>query len=287
MKSITAIRVFIVAMSIASFIPGEPPSRAFAEGSTPAEGGEALFQAKCSPCHSIGGGRLVGPDLKGVTSLRDHEWLGKFISSPDRVLAGGDPVATRLLKEYGGVAMPNLGLSESQVDKLLAFLEESAPKEAASPPAMTKVVTGAPQRGAALFTGVIRFQQGGAPCFACHTVSGTAPLGGGSFGPDLTGIHGRLGATGLSLVLASLPFPTMRPIYQSRPLTSSEQEDLSALFQAAAGRQPVDAASRITILAVAGFLLLLLLAGVAWRKRLKSVRRALVEEMTVMRGDRS
>lgn len=287
MNSISAIRVFIVVISIVSFTPGALLWRAFADESGSVASGKALFQEKCSVCHTIGGGRLVGPDLKGVTALRDHKWLEKFISAPDHVLAAGDPVANRLLKEYGGLAMPNLGLSDSQVDVLIDFLSEDVPKKTAPVPASqtTKAITGDPQRGAALFTGVISFQKGGAPCFACHTISGVTPLGGGSLGPDLTGIYGQLGAAGLQSALASLPFPTMQPIFQNRLLTPLEQEDLAVLFQAASGRQPVDMSSRIIILAVAGFLLLLLLAGIVWRKRLKGVRQTLVEEMTRMRGD--
>ncbi|MBI4607901.1 MAG: cytochrome c [Candidatus Rokubacteria bacterium] len=36
--------------------------------------GQAIFQEKCVSCHTIGGGRLVGPDLQGVTARRDREW---------------------------------------------------------------------------------------------------------------------------------------------------------------------------------------------------------------------
>lgn len=249
--------------------------------------GEALFQAKCSPCHTIGGGRLVGPDLKGVTALRDHAWLANFISAPDRVLAGGDPIASRLLKEYGGVAMPNLGLNHSQVDELITYLAESSPQKSTLHPAgAAEAIAGDPQAGAKLFTGIISFQKGGAPCLACHTVSGVATLGGGSLGPELTGIYGRLGQAGLASLLATLPFPTMRPIFQTRPLTQAEQGDLTALFRVAAGRQPVDAIPRIIALALSGSVLFLLLAGVIWRKRLKSVRRAFVTAMTEKGGDR-
>ena len=222
----------------------------------------------------------------GVTALRDHAWLVRFISAPDKVLASGDPVAGKLLKEYGGVAMPNLGLSNSQVDALLAYLAESASQKVTGLPAAAAVAAaGDPERGAKLFTGIISFKLGGAPCLACHTVSGVTPLGGGSLGPDLTGIYGRLGAAGLSTVLASLPFPTMQPIFQTRPLTSAERGDLAALFQAATGRKPEDNATRLNVSAVAGFVLLLLLTAVIWRKRLKSVRRALVAAMTEAGGD--
>lgn len=227
----------------------------------------------------------MGPDLKGVTAVRDHAWLTRFISTPDRVLASGDPIANQLLKEYGGVAMPNLGLNQTQVDELIAYLGESAPRKENLPPvAKALAVAGEPQRGAALFTGAIPLLRGGAPCMACHTVSGVAALGGGSLGPDLTGIHSRLGEAGLASLLATLPFPTMRPIYQARPLTQAEQDDLAALFRIASGRPSVNTTPRISAIAVAGCVLLLLLAGAVWRKRLRGVRRMFVTEMSKTGG---
>ena len=39
-----------------------------------AELGEEIFQSKCSACHSIGGGRRVGPDLAGVMERRTKDW---------------------------------------------------------------------------------------------------------------------------------------------------------------------------------------------------------------------
>ena len=33
--------------------------------------GEQLFKTNCTACHTIGGGRLVGPDLIGVTNKRN------------------------------------------------------------------------------------------------------------------------------------------------------------------------------------------------------------------------
>ena len=34
------------------------------------ESGQQIFQKSCAACHSIGGGRLVGPDLAGVNDKR-------------------------------------------------------------------------------------------------------------------------------------------------------------------------------------------------------------------------
>ena len=287
MKVATTIRAFAAVLGVAACSAGVSPWRASAAESTAVDDGKALFRTKCTPCHTIGGGKLVGPDLAGVTTLRDHGWLERFISAPDRVLASGDPVANRLLKENSGVAMPNLGLNHSQVDELIAYLAESVPRKETEPSTTpAEAAVGDPQRGTALFTGITPFQRGGTPCLACHTVSGVAPLGGGSLGPDLTGIYGRLGEAGLASVLATLTFPTMRPIFQTRPLTQPERGDLAALFRTAAGRQPVDATPRIIALAVVGGLLLFLLAGMIWRKRLRSVRRSFVTEMTERGGGR-
>jgi protein SCO1 len=85
--------------------------------------GEALFIKGCSTCHTIGKGDRVGPDLRGVSSRRDHNWLKGFISRPDRVFDKKDPVAMAMLKKYRGIRMPNLGLSEQDAEDVLAYLD--------------------------------------------------------------------------------------------------------------------------------------------------------------------
>src|SRR5262249_35219333 len=45
------------------------------------EPGQALFKKVCAPCHTIGVGDRVGPDLRGVVQRRDRGWLAKFISN--------------------------------------------------------------------------------------------------------------------------------------------------------------------------------------------------------------
>jgi len=86
----------------------------------PQEGGK-LYQQYCVSCHTIGGGRLVGPDLKGVTERRSHEWLVRFITDPER-MRQDDPIAIANLKEFG-IPMPRLGLTEQQVTALLAYFK--------------------------------------------------------------------------------------------------------------------------------------------------------------------
>lgn len=41
---------------------------------------DKAFNTTCFACHTIGGDRLVGPDLAGIQDKRTHEWLVKFIA---------------------------------------------------------------------------------------------------------------------------------------------------------------------------------------------------------------
>ena len=85
--------------------------------------GGYIFETRCVGCHTIGKGDGVGPDLAGVTSRRARAWLTRYVAEPDRVLAEGDPTATRLLAKYKNVAMPNLGLGKDDVAAVLSYIE--------------------------------------------------------------------------------------------------------------------------------------------------------------------
>jgi len=84
------------------------------------EKGQKLFQSKgCVACHSIGKGKITGPDLLGVTERRDKEWITKWLKSPETMLMT-DPVAKQLLQEYM-VPMPNQGLSDEEIVILINY----------------------------------------------------------------------------------------------------------------------------------------------------------------------
>jgi hypothetical protein len=95
--------------------------------------GEYTFRNHCAACHTIGGGDHLGPDLVGVTSTRDRQWLARFIVAPDQVVAAGDPIAKTLLEKYEGVLMPNLGLGTADAAVLIDYIaaRSGAPRDAA------------------------------------------------------------------------------------------------------------------------------------------------------------
>jgi mono/diheme cytochrome c family protein len=207
-----------------------------------AQDGQALFQQKCAACHTIGGGKLVGPDLQGVVQRRDLGWLRSFIAAPDKMIAAGDPLAQQLLAENNQVPMPNLGLSTADVDALMAYLEN--PGQAGAAPAAPGVVlpAGGVDAGRRLFTGETFLSSGGPACLACHSVEGISALGGGSLGPDLTYVLTRYGDAGLAANLNQITFPTMIGPFLNKPLSPQEQADLIAYFQST-NTQPPAAAS--------------------------------------------
>ena len=89
----------------------------------PDQPGQALYLKACASCHTIGKGERIGPDLKGISTRRDPQWLTEFISRPDKVFARKDAIAMALAEKYRGVRMPNLGLSEQDARDVLAYLD--------------------------------------------------------------------------------------------------------------------------------------------------------------------
>jgi protein SCO1/2 len=105
--------------------------------------GRYIFAKTCAPCHTIGHGDKIGPDLLGVTNVRERTWLERFISTPDKVLAEKDPVALALFEKYQRVNMPNLRLADVDLNALIDFLaRQSAAQQKDSPAAISADIAG-------------------------------------------------------------------------------------------------------------------------------------------------
>jgi len=92
--------------------------------------GQAMFQKLCAPCHTIGGGVRVGPDLRGVAERRDRSWLVDFIMDPAKVLARKDPDALALAARFPSVHMPVMGIGETDAADLIAYLRDQTSRGA-------------------------------------------------------------------------------------------------------------------------------------------------------------
>ncbi|MFZ2172121.1 MAG: cytochrome c, partial [Methylococcaceae bacterium] len=88
--------------------------------------GEDLFRSRCRSCHSLGNEYGLGPGLLDVTQRRDRAWLARWLKTPDKLLAGKDPIATDLYKRYNKLLMPNLRLNDAEVEALITYMEANS-----------------------------------------------------------------------------------------------------------------------------------------------------------------
>lgn len=244
-----------------------------------------FFQQNCTSCHTIGGGRLTGPDLKDVAKQKDRAWLERFVQNPKAVLDSGDPYALQLQQDARGVVMPNVPGMTPQMAKSLLDLIEQESKLAKSrfagvsisdrPFTPADVVI-----GMQLFGGERKLSKEGPPCVSCHTVGTMNGLGGGRLGPDLTLVYERLGGRkAVGTWLSAPATPTMQAVFRKHPLQSEEILPLLAVFEDASRRsQPADSNTQFNffLAGFAGVSLSLALMGWIWRGRFGSVRRTMV-----------
>lgn len=256
-------------------------TQAFATAPARADEGSTIFASKCAACHTIGKGKTVGPDLKGITSQEDPAWLKRWIASPSTLVKENDPEATRLVKQYP-LQMPDLGLSSPDIDAVLAYIAQQSGNTRAAvkgpAPATVALPQGDAGAGRELFVGRQSFKNGGPPCMSCHSISGIGALGGGTLGPDLTDAYQKYGGTaGLASFLTSVPTPTMSAVWTKHPLTPPEIANLVAFIkEGAVAQRPPGQAARLLVLAVIGVIVLVVIGAVYWRRRLVNLRKSLV-----------
>ena len=255
----------------------------------------AFFKQNCTSCHTIGGGRLTGPDLKDVFSRRDRAWLVQFLQSPKAMIDSGDPYATKLQQEARGVVMPNIaGMNPQQAQALLDLIaaESKLPRsQFAGLQVSDRPLTAVDiERGRQIFRGEHALGNGGPACISCHTVKGLTLLGGGRLGPDLTRVFERLqGRKGLAAWLASPASPTMAPVFKEHELQPEEILSLIALFEDSAkkgGQDDTTSLLNFFLLGVGGMVVCLISLDAVWKKRFRGVRRSLVERTKAHKEDR-
>jgi cytochrome c2 len=248
------------------------------------------FRLNCMSCHTIGGGRLVGPDLRNVTDRKERAWLARFIVNPASVLESGDAYAIKLRDEARGVVMLSVpGMTLDRAMNLLDLIEaESALEESqfagiqlSDRPFTAEDIT----VGNEIFLGTRPLMNGGASCVSCHSVNGIGVLAGGKLGPDLNAVFERLnGRKGLATWLSAPATATMQSVFKDHPLDSEEILPLVAFFadKAVAPPESGQAATLIFILlGLAGTAAALVLFDVVWKNRFRAVRKPLVHESSV------
>lgn len=247
---------------------------------------EAYFKNRCANCHYIGGGKLIGPDLKDIHNtlkLKGSDWVVSFIRNPKGMVASDDH-ARKMWEEHNKVDMIVPDMSEDWAKGLLDFIEKESQKTTSQfAKAQSKLPAQFSEQhvaeGRELFVGLKGFSNRGPACLSCHSVQGISALGGGMLGPDLTQVVNKLkGPEGLFGWLSSPPTATMQPIYKKHPLEENERIALVAFLEKTRATHPEESAARLNffLLGLTGTAGGLALCDYLWRRRFRSVRQVLV-----------
>ena len=240
--------------------------------------GQEIFQTLCSACHTIGAGRLVGPDLQGVSERRSEEWIIAFVQHSQELVAAGDPDAVAISEEYAGIVMPDQQLSNEEIRAVIEYIDGASSAEGAStggaqPDVVEQATEAQILLGQDLFQGKTRFTNGGPTCNSCHDVTNDAVIGGGVLARELTTVFSRLGGPAVRAILGSPPFPVMQRAYEGKPLTEEEVVAMVGFLQRAdaeqAFHQPRDYGPKLFAAGVLGTAILLGLYSLIWGRRLK------------------
>jgi len=88
-----------------------------------ADDGGQMFRTNCGACHTVGKGKLVGPDLKGVETRHTDEWIHKWVKSSQGLVQAGDKDAVKLFTDNSSIVMPDQPLNDDQIKTILDFIK--------------------------------------------------------------------------------------------------------------------------------------------------------------------
>jgi len=258
------------------------------EYSYPQSQGEIIYKRTCIACHTIGSGRLVGPDLKNVFNKRSEEWIISFVKSSQRMIKRRDPDAVILFNEYNKSIMPDQNLTDDQIKDVMRYIKKQSSgsgqttaltEDIKSSTGMTIDEAGENEvsAGRNLFLGKVRLTNGGPACMSCHNVTAENLIAGGLLAMDLTNTYSRLNAPGVYSIMFSSPFPIMNAAYNNNKITKDEAFYLIAFLKHAdinsVNQQPVNYQSNFIFMGLLGAAILFgIYGGIWWNRKCKPVK---------------
>jgi mono/diheme cytochrome c family protein len=234
-----------------------------------------LYALKCGICHTIGKGKLVGPDLLNVHDRHSDEWLLKFVRSSQKMVQSGDSAAVALFKENNNMIMPDPMIPDEDILSILAFIADSSASGVSGGAGFASILTEATPENAThghrLFVGRVRFENGGPSCISCHNINRDSALFETNYAKGVMGSFENLGEAGVMAILNSPPFPVMAAAFKGHDLTDSEVHDLLVYLRDAktqsANVEMSSLYSNFLVYGAAGGLLLFVLYSLLWYNR--------------------
>jgi cytochrome c551/c552 len=249
--------------------------------------GEQLFNKTCAACHTIGKGRLVGPDLLNITEKRSREWLIPFIKSSTSMIKSGDAEANAIFKEYNNLLMPDNPYSDAQIISILEYISQGGNNIAGQENTVAvDILSGTTAEnintGLLLFSGSQQLTNGGAACVSCHKVRDERIFSSGTLAKDLSESFDVMGSAGMAAVIKNPPFPVMQVAYINHALTEEEVINLTAYLKSVSKeriyQRPSDFSMIFAIFGLIAFSMILISTVILYFKRKKfPVNREIIE----------
>ncbi len=246
------------------------------------EDGKKTFTTICKACHTIGNGRLVGPDLADIQKRLKTDWIIKFIKSSQTVIKSGDLEAVRVFTKYNKIIMPDQQLTDKQILAILSYIKEKSlkfrqqskqPLQVAKSSNTFDVSKTNVNIGRKYFSGENSFKNDGPACLSCHNVTNDKLSGGGRLAKDLTRSVSRLSIAGINAIISNPPFPIMKAAFENKALTTDEKHSLLAFLQQAdvdsVNQSPVNYQKSFIFEGVGVFIFLIGLFAILWSNRKK------------------
>lgn len=243
--------------------------------------GEQIFKKTCIACHTIGSGRLVGPDLKDVDKKQSEDWIINFVKSSQGMVKSGDPDAVAIFNEFNKTIMPDQALTDDQIKDVILYIKQQSTgggqktmtAKLVHSSGMTIDEAGKDEvlKGKNLFLGNTRLTNRGPACISCHNVNFANTPAGGLLALDLTNTFSKLSATGISAIISNPPFPVMNTAYMNHSITQDEAFYLVTFLKQvnhdSPNQQPVNYQSTFLYTGIIGTAILFGLFGWFWWNR--------------------
>lgn len=245
-----------------------------------ASAAETLFKTKCGICHTIGKGKLIGPDLAGVHQRHPEDWMMNFVRSSQKMIASGDSAAVALFEANNKLVMPDPMISDGEIASILKYVADNAGAGGGAA-AYTSILGDATpedlENGKNLFEGRVRLANGGPACISCHNDLSTAFFSENSYSvKDISQSFTNLGEAGVRAILENPPFPVMKQAFEGKLLEQQEVHDLLVFLKNSTPKSTAQAQTGLP----SGFLLygvmgagalVLLISGFWYSRKSKSV----------------
>lgn len=101
----------------------DKPKAKYSTGEMAIQHGMQLFNLHCASCHSFAENG-IGPNLSGVTSAVEKDWLVAFIKNPPEMIEKGDPRSKELFAKYKQYMPPFSMLKDEELEDLLGFIHK-------------------------------------------------------------------------------------------------------------------------------------------------------------------